>query len=177
MRLLLRWVALLALSATLYYLFSVAHASQTGDNPDGSKLVACYAGIVFAGAGLAALLSLWLLPVVGDFIGGFLYSPVAEERHPHADALAKIAVGDYAAAILEYEKRLEEVPEDMMAVNEVVRLYRERLHDPESAAQFLDRMLEYGDWTDYQRGILYERLQEIRVTTPPETDPASQHEL
>ena len=166
MRFLLRATVLAVLAGIVFSLFLVARASQAGDNPDGGQLVACYAGIVLAGAGLAAFGALWCLPAIGDFVGSMLYSPEATERHPHASALAKIAAGDYPAAVEAYCIRLQEVPEDILAVHEVVHIYCDKLHDPASAAAFLDEMLEYGDWNDYQRGLLTKKVEEIRATVP-----------
>ena len=168
MRFLLRLLTVVALGAVLFLLFTMAQASQMGDNPDNSKLVACYAGIVLVGAGLAALVAIWYLPMIGDFIGSFLYSPEEEERHPHASALAKVAAGDYLAAIGEYEARIEENREDILAVHEVVHLYCDKLHEPRNAADFLERILEIGNWNDYQRALLFERMQEILATLPPD---------
>jgi len=172
MRFFLRLIALAALGGGIFYLYTLAAASQQ----DASRLVSCYAGIILLGAGAAVLLATWFLPLLGDLVGGFLYDPPTEERHPHADALAKVAAGDYAGAIEAYEKRLEVVPEDILAVNDAVRLYRERLHDPAGAAQFLERMLEYGNWSDYQRRLLYDRLQEIRATVSVPADAETQYE-
>ena len=169
MRFLLRLFSFLVLGAALYFLFRIAQASQVGDNPDNGKLVVCYAGIVLVGAGLATLVAVWFLPLIGDFVGGFFYSPEVEERHPHASALAKVAAGDYLSAIGEYEARIEASPEDILAVHEVVHLYCDKLHEPQNAADFLQRMLEMGDWNDYQRALLFERLQEIRATLPSVT--------
>ena len=174
MRFFLRAIILATLVGAMVYLYQLARASQAGDIPDGSTLIACYAGIVLVGAGLAAMFSTWFLPAIGDLVGGFLYSPEAPERHPHASAMAKVAAGDYAGAVEQYRIRLQDHPEDILAVHEVVHLYCDKLHDPASAAGFLQEMLEFGNWNDYQRGLLFQRLQEIRSTRPEESHPAPQ---
>ena len=163
-RLLFRVLTLLALAGLMFYLFQMAQISQAGESPDGTKLITFYAAILIDGLAMAALLSTWLLPLLGDFIGGFLYTPETVEQHPHATAMARIAAGDYAAAIEAYRERLQESPEDILAVHEAVRLYVDKLHDAPGAVGFLEEMLEYGAWNDYQRSLLFERLEEIRHT-------------
>lgn len=160
MRLLLRILVLTGLVWGILVLFNLARASDANDDP--SRLVVCYAGVVVLGAIAAAVVTLSVLPAVGDVLGGWLFNANQRlDNHPHAPALARLAAGDYLGAIDEFRAILAENPMDMHAAREIVRIYLENLDDRESAVDFLQDAIQTGHWTDIQRGLLSERLKEI----------------
>ena len=120
---------------------------------------------IFALGGTAAILFvIYVLPMLGDAAGEALYS--SGERVKPSEGLkaaAKIAAGDYEGAIQEYEKHLEEKPDDAFAVSEVAKLRHDKLGQPEQALAFLQEKLEGREWTQDDAAFLMFRIADIHT--------------
>lgn len=112
----------------------------------------------------------YVLPAVGDFIGGGLYSSGEElEPDPTMKAAAKVSAGDYDGAITEYLKLAAANPSDAFPVVEAARLAVEKLDDPDRAVVILTAALAGADEaeepmeTDSHAGLHF-RLAELQVS-------------
>ena len=141
-----------------------AKALQLNPDPDSTKVVFLFIGVLFSGAIGAGLLVSVFLPWLGDGVGNFFFNPnQRSEPHPHARALAAVARGDYAAAAAEYQRVAAETPEDTLAVSEASRLYCEKLHDCDAAAALLEEALS-RDWLPEDAAFLSLRLADVYWT-------------
>lgn len=162
MRLIPRLLAIALMLTGMYCLVEHVKYLQAAGLADNATVSTYFLGIVVAGAAIAVVSGILLLPIIGELAGNFIFTPNVEiEKSPHAAALAKLAAGDYEAAVDEYKKVFEENPEDTHAVNEVVRLYCEKLQTPEPAADFLLEALAAVEWTPEQKAYLSERLVDV----------------
>ena len=142
MRIFPRVLLVVLMVAGMYLL--IQHVRSFPENVEMSKLVSYYIGILGLAAVTAVISCISLLPLVGELAGNFLFTPNEKiERSPHADALAKLAAGDFEGAIEAYRKVFEEDPQDTHAATEIVRLYCEKLGQPEPASDFLVDCLLY----------------------------------
>ena len=103
--------------------------------------------VLFVGAGLGVLAAKVILPRIGDAVGAFFYAPggvlITDEGTKGA---ARLAQGDYAGAIAEYEAELQQKPDDTLAIGEIAKIHAERLNDPETALNFLKTQLASRAW-------------------------------
>ncbi len=89
----------------------------------------------------------YILPMFGDAVGEAMLSSGEESTtDPYLKARGKIAIGDYEAAVREFQAIAEENPEDRMPVAEIVKLYLERLHDPANAELTLENAIAQEHW-------------------------------
>jgi len=104
-----------------------------------------------------------LLPLFGEFAGSYIFSPNQRiERSPHADALIQFAAGDFEGALEEYRAVFEENPHDLLAVSEIVRIYCDKLGQPERASDFLVEALSSDmERTREDWAFLQERLVDV----------------
>ena len=145
----------------MWLLFEHTRASQ-GVDPDGSNLVLGYLGIVGLGVIIGGIVSMSIIPAIGDVVGDLLYnSPEQAPKNPHAPAIAKINGGDFEGAVEAFRAVLQENPEDTMAASEAARLLCEKLGRPEEAATFLEEQIEEGAFTNDQLAFLSERLVDV----------------
>jgi len=127
-----------------------------------SKLVTFYFAILGLAVVTALIFCVTMLPLLGEFVGNFMFTPSEKiERSPHADALAKLAAGDFLAAVEEYRDVFQDNPQDTHAASEIVRLYCDKLEDPDSAADFLAQALSYSDRTPEEIAFLTERMVDV----------------
>lgn len=142
MRSLARLILLILLVAIIVVLVHYANLYSHQTNPDNGKVMLLFGGVVLVGIVTGAVAAFMVVPMIGEMIGGLFFNPAEEaERDPHMKALALSAQGDYEGALEEYFRLLEETPGDTIAINEVVKIYCDRFHAPENAAQFLEGML------------------------------------
>jgi tetratricopeptide (TPR) repeat protein len=161
MRIIVRISVVVVLGWVMLVLFQKAHVSQ-GINPDPSKLILYYLGVVGLGVVIGGIVSMSVLPAIGDQVGSFFYNPSTEiEKDPHHRALVKLANGDFQAAIDEYGKVVEKNPADTLALSEMVRIYCDKLHEPEPAAALLEGALQQEHWSNDDVAFLGERLVDI----------------
>ncbi|MDD5350752.1 MAG: tripartite tricarboxylate transporter TctB family protein [Chthoniobacteraceae bacterium] len=160
MRILPRVLLVGLMIAGMYLL--IEHVRSFPEDVEWSKLVKYYIAIMSMAAVTALVTCVSLLPLLGEFAGSFLFTPNQKiERSPHADALAKLAAGDFEGAVEEYRKVFEEDPQDTHAASEIVRLYCDKLGQPEPASDFLVEALSMGERTPEERAFLQERMVDV----------------
>src|SRR5215213_9846144 len=151
-------IALLWLAFTFLH---EAHALQAKPEPDGTRVLLLFGGMVFAGLIAGGLVVTTLLPRIGESIGNFFFNPDEQaEEHPHHDALTAIARGDYKQAVEEYRKIAQKNPEDTLALSEASRLLCEKLRDCHAAAEMLESALA-TDWPPEDAAFLSLRLVDV----------------
>jgi tetratricopeptide (TPR) repeat protein len=132
------------LIALAVYLFRDAHSAYDDENAvDSSRAILLFGGVVLVGAAAGILLAFSVMPQIAEGIGNLFFHPNEKiEKNPHADAMGAIARGEYEQAIEEYRKVYERNPEDNLALSEMARLYCEKLHNPQPAAEILEAALQ-----------------------------------
>ncbi len=156
------------LAAALAYLgiivFNEARTAMAVENPDQSRVVMLFGALVLTWLVAGGVMVVVFLPAFGDWVGNFFFNPDERiEKAPHADALAAVARGDYEAAAAEYRKCFERDESDTHALSEAVRLYCEKLNDPESAESVLEGALAQ-ERTHDDAAFLSNRLAEVYWT-------------
>lgn len=142
--------------------FLIQHVRTFPEDVEWSKLIKYYIAIMGMAAVTAIVTCVSLLPIIGDLAGHFLFTPNEKiERSPHADALAKLAAGDFEGAIEEYREVFDDNPQDTHAANEIIRLYCEKLGQPEQAADFLVEALSVGERAPEEWAFLQERMVDV----------------
>lgn len=125
---------------------------------EGSEgMMLAYVLAVGAAAGFLAVR--YVLPLLGDIIGNFVFSSgekiTSDENYK---ALSLAAQGDYEGALAEYERLLGVKPTNSMYVWEMARLCAERLHQPDRAIRLLHKHLESRPWSPDEDAFLRSRL-------------------
>ena len=157
----LRLLFLAAFTWVGYVLFSEAEVQAHLENPDNSKVVLLFAGAVLDGTVIALILTILVVPAVGDRIGSFFFNPSEKIEHDqHADAIAKLAQGDFEGAIEDYEEIWARDPSDTLAVSEIARICCRDLGDTARAATVIERALE-REWPHEQSSFLANRLADV----------------
>jgi len=161
MRILTRSVVILVLLWLVFVLFHETQAVRSAENVDGTKVMVLFLCIVFLALVIGAIVAVTIVPAIGESVGSFFFNPDQEiEKSPYADAMVKIAQGDYEGAIEEYKEAYKANPEDTHAVSEIVHLYCDKLGDPDSAQKFLEEALE-NEWPPEQSAFLGSRLVDV----------------
>lgn len=98
--------------------------------------------LVVLGVGGGIVFVIYVLPMIGELIGGSVYSGVEELRlDPSMKAAAKVSAGDYEGAVAEYLKLAAASPGDAFPVIEAAKVALEKLNDPARAAEILSGAL------------------------------------
>lgn len=145
---LVRNVAILIFIGLLVMCFAEFKAYQglaEADQADGIiKLILYFiATAVFGGL----MFVFYVLPMFGDAVGEAMLSSAEEAgTDPYLKARGKIAIGDYEGAVAEFQQIARENPEDRMPISEIVKLYLERLHDPNNAELVLENAIRDDHW-------------------------------
>ncbi len=161
MRILPRIFIVAVLLAALFLLIEHVKSLQNA-GVESAQLVTYYFAILGLVAVTALIVCVTMLPLLGEFVGNFMFTPNEKiERSPHADALAKLAAGDFAGAVQEYHDVFEDNPEDTHAASEIVRLYCDKLDDPESAAGFLAEALATPERSLEDIAFLSQRMVDV----------------
>jgi hypothetical protein len=117
--------------------------------------------IVMAGLG-GMLLVTWVLPALGDSVSeAMIGSGEKVEETGRSVAAAKLAAGDYEGAIKELQKQEMKSPHDRYPVLEIARIYRDKLHDSNSAMVSLHTALVSREWQVEDETIIRLRLAEF----------------
>jgi|ERR1700677_70530 len=128
---------------------------------DETVIIVLFLAIIFLAIVIGGVVALAVVPAIGETIGNFFFNPNQEiEKNPHSNAMAKIAQGDYEGAIEAYKKNVEEDPEDMHALSEVIHIYCDKLHDHDSAERYLEEALK-NEWPPEQGAFLASRLVDV----------------
>jgi tetratricopeptide (TPR) repeat protein len=160
----MRFVRPLIAFALIYlaviFFFDARHEMKK-ESPDMGKIVLYFGGVVLVGGAAGIMFVLYVLPTVGDAIGGAFFSPNEKiEKAPHAEAMSAIARGDYEAAVQEYLKAFEADPHDTHALSEMAKIECEQLGNPEAAADLLEQALG-REWTPEDATFLTSRLVDV----------------
>lgn len=161
MRLVPRILFFLSLAWLAFVLYSEAQAYSKLENADPTRIILLFGGVVLVAIVVAAIGALWVVPAISERLTGAVYNPGEQvEANPHAEALGKVAAGDYEGAVADYQKVLKKNPEDALAVTEIVHLYCDKLHDYDSAATVLEEQLQ-KEWPPEHAGFLANRLVDV----------------
>ena len=157
----LRLLFLAAFSWVGFILYTDAKEEAHKPEADNSKVVLLFAGTVLDGAAIALVLTLMVVPAIGDRIGGFFYNPGTEIEHdPHADAIARLAQGNPEGAIDVYEDIIRKDPTDTLAISEISRICYRDLGDTPRAANVLEQALAQ-EWPHEKSSFLANRLADV----------------
>jgi tetratricopeptide (TPR) repeat protein len=157
----LRLLLLGAFSWVGYFLYSETEIEAHLPTPDTSKMVLLFGGAVLDGLGFALVLTIMIVPALGQRAGAFFFNPGGEIEHdPHMGAIARLAQGDPEGAIADYEEILEKDPSDTLALSEIARICCRDLGDTARAAIVIERALE-EEWPHDQSSFLANRLADI----------------
>jgi len=128
---------------------------------DGVKLVM----VIVLGLTGGLLAVKFLLPWLGDLMGEAVFSSGEKVEQDHmTKAAARIAQGDYKGAIEQYEKMLEDKPDDPFPVAEIAKVYAERLHDSQAALTALEEHLQSKDWPVDDAAFIMFRIADVHLT-------------
>jgi tetratricopeptide (TPR) repeat protein len=157
----LRLLFLAAFSWVGFVLCSEAEIQAHLAEPDNSKVVLLFGGAVLDGTAVALILTMLVLPAVGDRIGSFFFNPSEKVEHDqHGDAIAMLAQGDFEGAIEVYEEIFAKDPSDTLALSEIARICCRDLGDTARAATVIERALE-TEWPHEQSSFLANRLADV----------------
>jgi hypothetical protein len=84
------FLRLLLLAAFLwvgFILYTEAKEQSRLDQPDNTKVVLLFVGTILDGAIVATILALWIVPKIGEGVGGFFFNPGTKSRDDHAVAI------------------------------------------------------------------------------------------
>jgi tetratricopeptide (TPR) repeat protein len=144
-----------------YVMYAEAKEQSRLDEPDNSKVVLLFGGTILDGAVVATMVGLWVVPSIGNLVGGFLFNPATKiEKDEHAAAIAKLAQGDPEGAIAHYEEVLAKDPSDTRAISEIARICCRDLGDTARAAAVITEALA-NEWPPQQSSFLANRLADI----------------
>jgi tetratricopeptide (TPR) repeat protein len=161
MRNLSRGIIVLALLFLEYALYKYAQKLKLDENADQSIVVVLFISIVVVAIIIGGIFTITVLPAIGEAVGGFFFSPNVEiEKSPHADAIAKVAQGDFEGAIEEYHRVFESNPADTHCVSEIIHIYCDKLNSPEIAEEYLTNTLQQ-EWPQEQAAFFANRLADI----------------
>lgn len=160
----MKFVRILFFAGIAYLLFvlvSELRVVMSAEPPDWGRVTPLFGVLVLTGLALGVAVALILLPALGEKAGSYFFSPDARiEKGPHADALAKVAQGDFEGAIEEYGRAFEKDPTDTHALSEIVHLYCDKLQDHAAGAAFLENALTQ-EWPAEQGAFLAARLADL----------------
>lgn len=164
MRVLPRLIVLLALGWVFAILLSESRQLSANQEADPTKVMLLFISLIAVGIAMGVLIALALVPMLGDWVGGFFYNPNEKvEKNPHAEALSLVAQGDYAGAIAAFERIWRANPADTQALNEVVHLYCDKLHEPLTAVELLEQALQ-AEFPEEETAFIAARLADVYWT-------------
>jgi len=157
----LRLLFLAAFSWVGFVLYSDAQTQAHLATPDNNKVVLLFAGAILDGTVVALILTMLVVPALGEQVGSFFFNPGEKIEHDrHADGIVKVAQGDFEGAIEVYEEIYSKDPADTLALSEMVRICCRDLGDTARGAAYLERALD-KEWPHDQGSFLGNRLADI----------------
>lgn len=157
-------VRILLFAGIAYLLFVIVSEVRgiiNAERPDSARIILLFGALVLTGLALGVMVALVVVPALSEKIGNFFFLPDTRiEKGPHADALAKVAQGDFEGAIEEYNLAFKKDRADMLALSEIVHLYCDKLDDHAAGAEFLEHALGQ-EWPAEQGAFLAARLADI----------------
>jgi tetratricopeptide (TPR) repeat protein len=166
MRNLIRGIVVLALAWLEFILYMQVKALQNvpPEEVNGTKIMMMFIAITFVAIIIGTIFALTVIPAIGEAVGGFFFAPNQEvEKSPYADAVVKVAQGDFEGAVEEYHQVFESNPEDTHCVSEIVHIYCDKLKNPDAAEQYLNNTLQH-EWPQEQAAFFANRLVDIYWT-------------
>ena len=128
---------------------------------DGMKLVM----VIILGLTGGLLAVKYVIPMLGDAMGEAVFSSGEQvEQDEMTKAAASIAQGDYKGAIENYEKMLQDKPDDPFPVAEIAKVHAERLRNPQAALKALEEHLQSKDWPVYDAAFIMFRIADVHLT-------------
>ncbi len=174
MGLTLRLLLLAAFAWIGFVLYSEASVQAHVANPDNSKVVLLFAGSILDGLVIAMIVTLMVVPAIGDAVGSYFFNPGRQvDPDPHSEAIARLAQGDPEGAIASYEALVARDPGDSLAISEIARICCRDLDDSARAAAVLEHALD-REWPHDQGSFLANRLADIYLL---QHDPARARQL
>ncbi len=126
----------------------------------GVKFIVIMIGLIV----LAVLTVTFILPTLGDMVANFFYSaPEKVEPDAHAKAASKLAQGDYAGAIREYQAMAKEAPNARFPIVEIAKIQLEKLEQPDLAIQTLELALAQRAWPEDDEAFMLFRIAELHL--------------
>jgi len=161
MRLFPRLIILAALGWLMFVLFAQAREHNAMENADPTQTIVYFVLVVLVGVIMGGIAAMAIVPAIGDWVGQYFFSPNQEaEKDPHAEAMAKIAQGNFPGAIEAYRTIFDNDPSDTHALCEMAKIYAEKMHDPQAGAEVLETALA-NEWPAEQSALLSNRLADI----------------
>jgi hypothetical protein len=158
------FLRLLLLAAFLwvgFILYSEAKEQGHLDQPDNTKVVLLFGGTIIDGAIVATIIAMWIVPKIGESVGGFFFNPGTQiEKDDHAIAISKLAQGDPEGAIEHYRDILAKDPHDTLAISEIARICCRDLGDTARGASAIEQALQ-EEWPPQQGSFLANRLADV----------------
>ncbi len=103
-----------------------------------------------------------ILPRVGDAIGTMMYSSGEElKENKSMKAAAMLAQGDYEGAIAEYQKAVDENPDQTFPISAIAKIHHENLESSATAISYLHKHLEKQEWPPDDAAFLMFRMIDI----------------
>jgi len=159
-----RFILSLLLLGAAYVLFGQAQVAYNDPAGATSKAILLFGGVVIVGVAGGVLVAFSFVPQVAEGIGNMFFQPNEPiEKNPHSSALCAISRGDYAKAVDEYRRVYDKNPDDTLALSEMVRLYCDKLHTPEPAAELLESAIQ-RDLLPEDAAFLCSRLADVYWT-------------
>jgi outer membrane protein assembly factor BamD (BamD/ComL family) len=120
--------------------------------------------IMIALIGISILTVMFILPTLGDFVGNLFYSaPEKAEPDAYTKAASKLAQGDYAGAIREYQSLARDEPNARFPIVEIAKIQLEKLENADLAIQTLETSLAQHDWPEDDAAFLMFRIAELHL--------------
>ena len=149
----------------------IAIAMQHGDEDfDGMT-----AFVYYLGAGLVAgfIFISMILPRLGDAVGEAVLSSGEEvEEDPYHKVHTLVNQGDYDEAVTVLREIARDSPNDRRPVAEVVKIYLEKLKQPEGAIQILEQSERQSGWEEDDRSFFLSRLADLYLEHRDDDDSA-----
>lgn len=128
---------------------------------DMGKIIMLFGGVVIVGVGLAVLFVTTILPEMTEAVANSFFNPNEKiEKDPHADARAAVQRGEFEEAITLYQEIYEKEPTDTLALSEMVKVYCEKLENPQAGAEVLEEALQ-KEWPADEVAFLSTRLVDV----------------
>ena len=113
-------------------------------------------------AGAAVVFAVFILPVLGEWIGNLFYNaPEEVEPDKYAEAASKLAQGDYNGAIKSYRAIATSDPDTRFPHVEIAKIQLEQLDDVDTSISTIKGALESKQWPEDDAAYFMFRLAEL----------------
>ena len=121
-----------------------------------------FATFLLVTVGIAIFAAVFVLPLVGEWIGNLFYSS-GEEVEPDEYSLAasKVAQGDYDGAIKAYQSIAKDEPDTRFPIVEIAKIQQEHLNDSSAAITTIQSALDSKQWPENDASFFMFRLADL----------------